>query len=382
MSNETPPSSSDNPAKPVDTPDEPLYGEAAYENPGAAADLDEQTSPPTNGDARAADESATREPDAREPATDEPATREPDADRSARNDAGEPRGEGDARNEGDDAPVVTEHPVSAEASSAQPDTAQAGSAQPDTAQAGSALNGTDTGRTDTADADRTDTGQTQAQRDDGTGEHPVADAYAEPVPAERTWAPDPSLAYTQAGPMYVAAPTKPKVRSNRGGGTLIAILSAVLFGIVYLLVVAAIGAINAGDFTDSLLNFLVSPVFYIPVIFFAVALIVLVLIVNRASWWVYIIGSFFVGAVTYFAFFGGALLSEHAWDMTPGQAGDFMRTLWVNPFAFIAGILGNEVAIWMSGWLAARGRRLKAKNAEAKTEYDRQVAAGPQQARY
>ncbi|MEO6826777.1 MAG: hypothetical protein ABI255_02415, partial [Microbacteriaceae bacterium] len=182
-----------------------------------------------------------------------------------------------------------------------------------------------------------------------------------------------------AGPVYVEAPVRPKRRGNRGVGILIALVGTIIFALAYAAVVGIIGGLDtpAERFGDEYLRYLASAPFYVPVIFFFIAMVLLILIVNRASWWVYIIGAFFVGLVVYFSFFGGALLAKQAWQLTPNEAGRFVRTLWLNPFALAGGIIGHEVAIWMGAWLSARGRRLKARNAQAQAEYDAAVAAGP-----
>lgn len=286
--------------------------------------------------------------------------------------------------------------------------------------------GTDVGGTDVggADADaslgeRLD--EQSTSQAEPAPEHPVTDAYGE-SPADRTWAPEPgsheagvdgergddpqNAAYvaapvsagthasadngqpvvppadatTQQRPVYVAAPTPPKRKSNRGAGILISILGAVIFAVVYAAVAAAIGAIGGGSgrFLEQYLDFLVRPVFWIPVVFFAIAMIILVLILNRARWWAYIIGGFFVAVVVYLAFVGAALLDIQAWQYTPDEVREFLVPVWVTPFALAAGITAREVSIWMGAWLAARGRRLTASNAEAQADYERRLAEGPQ----
>ncbi len=179
-------------------------------------------------------------------------------------------------------------------------------------------------------------------------------------------------------PIYVSAPLPPKKKSNRGYGSLIALVGTVVFAIVYAAVIAAIGVLqySTADFWSDFTNYVASAAFYVPVIFFAVAMILLVQIVNRAGWWVYIIGGFFVGAVVYFAFVGGAL-AQHASGLTPDAATRFVDTLWANAFGIAGGIAAREVSIWTGLWLAVRGRKLKARNAEARADYERALDAAP-----
>jgi hypothetical protein len=176
----------------------------------------------------------------------------------------------------------------------------------------------------------------------------------------------------------VHAPEPPVKKSNRGFGCLIALIGTVAFAVVYGAVIAAIGVLQytSADFGRDFTNYLASPAYYVPVIFFAVAMILLVQILNRSGWWAYIIGGFFVAVVVYFAFVGGAL-AEHASELTPAAASRFVGTLWVNVFGIAGGIVAREVSVWTGLWLARRGAKLKARNAAARDEYERALAAGP-----
>jgi hypothetical protein len=194
----------------------------------------------------------------------------------------------------------------------------------------------------------------------------------------------PTAAYGQpVSPIYVSAPLPPKKKSNRGFGIIVALIATVVFAIVYAAVVAAIGLVNytPGSFLHAYTTYLATAAFYVTVIFFFIAMVVLIQIVNRASWWVYIIGGFFVAAVVYFSFIGGAVL-QSANQLNAAEASRLVGSLWLSPFGIAGGIVAREVSIWAGAWLAARGRKLKVKNAEAREEYDRKLAAGPQQGGY
>ncbi len=183
-----------------------------------------------------------------------------------------------------------------------------------------------------------------------------------------------------ATPIYVTAPVPPKKKSNRGFGILIALLGTVVFAVVYAavnLVIAAIGFPAARYLDVFVKSFIGTWVFWIPVIFFFIAMVVLIQILNRAGWWAYIIGGFVVAAVTYFSYAGGVLLQIQAWKLTPEVVGRGLNVLWFTAPAIWAGIVAREVSIWTGLWLAVRGRKLKAKNVEAQAEYDRAIAAGP-----
>jgi hypothetical protein len=68
--------------------------------------------------------------------------------------------------------------------------------------------------------------------------------------------------------------------------------------------------------------------------------------------------------------------------LNAAEASRLVGSLWLSPFGIAGGIVAREVSIWAGAWLAARGRKLKVKNAEAREEYDRKLAAGPQQGGY
>lgn len=266
----------------------------------------------------------------------------------------------------------------------------------------------DTARTDAlrTDAVRTDAVRTDADADTAsrTEEHrtvvpPEDAAYdtstgAQPAAAYQTApqhaATDASATqqypeYTAAAPaptpIYVQAPTPPRNRGNRGPGILIALLATVVYAVLFALVVSIISGLTSAtvaEATNTFVEFIVRPVFYIPVIFFFLAFAALVAIVNRAGWWAYVLGGFLVAVVVYFSYIGGALLTVQAWNLTPSEAGRFVATQWLNPGALAAGILAREVPIWFGAWIARNGRKVTARNAEARKEYDRQIAEGPQ----
>lgn len=196
--------------------------------------------------------------------------------------------------------------------------------------------------------------------------------------------PDYSAGQTQSAPqtpIYVQAPTPPKNRGNRGPGILIALLATVAYAALFALVVSVISGITSAtvaEATQTFVEFIVRPVFYVPVIFFFLGFAALVAIANRAGWWAYVLGGFLVAVVVYFSYIGGALLTVQAWNLTPSEAGRFVSTQWLNPGAVTAAILAREVPIWFGAWIARNGRKVTERNIEARKEYDRQIAEGPQ----
>ena len=182
-------------------------------------------------------------------------------------------------------------------------------------------------------------------------------------------------------PVYVTAPTPPKTLGNRAAGILIGLIATAVFAVIYAVVaffISAAGATDVADATDRFTDFLVLPVFYVPVIFFFLAFALLVAVLNRAGWWAYVLGGFVVAVIVYFSYLGGALLAVQAWSLTPAEAARFLGTQWLNPGAIAAAVVAREVPIWFGAWIARRGRSVTAKNAAAKAEYERKLAEGPQ----
>ena len=195
---------------------------------------------------------------------------------------------------------------------------------------------------------------------------------SQPAPAYQT-APAPDFSAHGAPArevVYVAAPVPPKKKGNRGVGVLLAALSTVLFFIVY---VAVVVLINVSQGRPAGLVFLEDIRFYVPVLLFAIGFILLAVIVNRAGWWSFVLGSFFVGAFVYLGTVGLLLLSA-ATTLTPEDAVQASRSLLISPIVVAAGLVAREVALWVGAAISARGRRVKERNAQARAEFDRQQA--------
>jgi hypothetical protein len=222
----------------------------------------------------------------------------------------------------------------------------------------------------------------------GTGEVTPAAVPADPTPA----APDSSTTATVAEPVvaepaaaavvpaatpanqvvYVEAPKPFIAKGNRGFGILIALLSTVIFAIVYAIALYVDELIVNASQTS--FDFVTTLDFYAPVLMFAVGFIVLVLIVNRAGWAAHVIGSILVGLVV---FFGGTglILLLHINTIPSNRVSDAFTAALFSSTLVLAAIVGREVALWMGFSIAARGRRVKARNVEARVLYDQEVAA-------
>jgi hypothetical protein len=205
---------------------------------------------------------------------------------------------------------------------------------------------------------------------------PVVPA-SEPVIVDSAPSPAEPTAYTATAPaepaprvVYVEAPVPPRPLGNRGVGILFALLGAVIFAVILALATLAV-QVAATGFAD--LTFLTRMEFYIPVVVFLVAFVVLVLLANRASWWAYIIGSLIVGLVVYFGAIGLELLSTGLIQNTPTEAAQRWNAALVSPFVIVAAILAREVSMWMGVAIARRGRSVKARNVQRRDDWQREL---------
>jgi hypothetical protein len=171
--------------------------------------------------------------------------------------------------------------------------------------------------------------------------------------------------------VYVEAPKPFLARGNRGFGILIALLSTVIFAVLYAVALAVVELVRGvgADF-----SFVTVPDFYAPVLMFAIGFVVLVLILNRAGWAAHVIGSIFVGLVT---FFGGTgvLLLLHINQIPSNRVAQAFSSELFSVEIIVAALLGREVALWMGFAIAARGRKVKARNVDARVLYDQEIAA-------
>ena len=171
--------------------------------------------------------------------------------------------------------------------------------------------------------------------------------------------------------VIVDAPVAPKKKSNRLAGLLFALLASVVFTALFALAVVVIGYVVNGNIS---ISFLAQPSFYFPVLIFFLALVLVVAIVNNAGWWTYIITSVLVGAAVYFGTAGILLLSAGFLDMSRQEANAFYFGALVNPLTIAAALIAREVAIWTGAILGARGRKVRARNVEAREAYEREQA--------
>ena len=104
------------------------------------------------------------------------------------------------------------------------------------------------------------------------------------------------MSESQPQVVYVAAPVPPPPHSNRLFGSLIALVGAVAFALVYAVALAITVAVTGGSFPNTLSRILASQLFWVPILFFLVAFVLLALALNRAKWWAFALGGLLVAA--------------------------------------------------------------------------------------
>lgn len=211
---------------------------------------------------------------------------------------------------------------------------------------------------------------------------PVAEpVVAEPVVAEpgaaQPVAAEPVVAQPVSAPrevVYVEAPTPPAPRNNRGFGVLISLLGAIAFALLYFGAVAAIVSIAGATLESTLTQFLQSMAFWVPVAAYAVVSILFALIVNRAAWWAHALGSILVAALSYAISAGVILLALGVIGMTPEQGVKQVAEVFGSPWLITALVIAREVSLWFGLAIAARGRRVKERNAADRAAFEQSVA--------
>ncbi|HWH96835.1 MAG TPA: hypothetical protein VNS80_00570 [Pseudolysinimonas sp.] len=168
--------------------------------------------------------------------------------------------------------------------------------------------------------------------------------------------------------VYVSTPTPPKPRSNRIVGSLLALLGAVVFAVAYAGVAALLlSTIVAEPFRSAGFGaFIRDASFWVPVLFFAIGFVLVVLLLNRAAWWVHVLGSLLVAVIVYFGSIGVLLLlNSFAGDPDAG-----FLTLASSPFVVAAALVAREVSIWVGLLIALRGTKVKARNRADREAFD------------
>lgn len=197
-----------------------------------------------------------------------------------------------------------------------------------------------------------------------------------PAPATAATTPVEPVAPAQPTVVFVQAPQPPKKRGARGVGVAVVLLATLVFAVVFAVLVGIIALVirPTGHDAASVLASLAAPVFWVPVIVFALSYLLLVIIVNRAGWWAHVLGGFFVAILVYIAFIGAAIIQEGAFGADSATVNLIVLQQLASPFGFAAAIAAREVPIWVGGLVSRRGRTARTRNAEARTAYEQELA--------
>ncbi|MFB9746444.1 hypothetical protein [Leifsonia shinshuensis] len=220
----------------------------------------------------------------------------------------------------------------------------------------------------------------QAQQSQQPAAQP-GEATAAPVAPAQT--PPPPFIPQPVAPIFLQRPEPPKRKSNRGVGILIALVGTVAFAVLWAVAVVVVGAMltPSSEFLPVLTQYFTSQYSgWAPIVAFFVGMVVLIQIINRARWWAYILGGLFVAVFVYLVYIGAGLVDAHFWQRNADEQSLVLSRAWVNPFAVLAGVIAREMSVWTGAWLAGRGRKLKARNAEAQADYEQQLADAQNQA--
>lgn len=181
---------------------------------------------------------------------------------------------------------------------------------------------------------------------------------ADPGPDARTMVIDDTPAAPAVAPLGTVEPEPtPRRRGNRAGGLLIALLATVVFAALDLAALVGLEMLRSGTAVSEAALALF-PLVIGPSVGFALALALIVLIVNRAGWWAYVLGGFLVAVVAAGAGLAALWLAAHG---TAVPSVEQLRRILTDarqwPSLVTAAIIAREVTVWAGAWIGARGRR-------------------------
>jgi len=204
---------------------------------------------------------------------------------------------------------------------------------------------------------------------------PAEGAAVEPVEADGGDTPSvetPAAASPSERVVYVQTPAPPRKRGNRVVGVLLTLVGVIVFAVAFIAVAALVISIaQPANVTVILGSFVQSWNFWVPLLVFLVASVLAALLVNRGGWWAHVLASLVVALVVYFGQIGVFLLGA----MLPFGPEPKGFVGWAtDPFVIASAVVAREVSIWIGLGIAARGRRVKSRNTEARAAYDKELA--------
>ena len=201
---------------------------------------------------------------------------------------------------------------------------------------------------------------------------------SEPVVPESHVAPAPAPAQL---PVFVQAPEPPRLKGNRGASGLIGLVAAIVFAVLYfgakLGIAALAGEVSLENIADWSIDTATSLGFWTTVVVFFLGFWFLGSLVNRARWAAWVLLGVFVALIAWAGHIAGALVDAPFWELTTSETLEEIRRQLLSPLAIAAFVFAREITIWFGAWVARRGAKVTARNAEAQAEYERTLADGP-----
>jgi len=219
-----------------------------------------------------------------------------------------------------------------------------------------------------------------------------ADAYDDARVADRERAEPAAPAWDQPAyaapgaaapqPIFVQAPEEPRPRGNRGAAGAIGLVAAICFAVLYLAAGAVIGLVTGSITVSSIGTWLAGEVttwgLWVPTVVFFLAFWLLGAILDRGRWGLWVVLGVLVGLAAYGGHILGQLFEAPFWMVSVDEGAKVAADQLFAPLAVAAFVIGRELTVWFSAWVAARGRRMTELNLEARREYQRTLEAGPQ----
>lgn len=173
--------------------------------------------------------------------------------------------------------------------------------------------------------------------------------------------------------VFIDTAPPPKTRSNRVVGVVLALVGAGIFAVAYAgaaFVVMSL-AIPANWRNAGLGSFLRDASFWVPVLLFSLAFVLLVALLNRAAWWAHVLGSLLVAFVVYLGTSGLLFVLNNVTGGPEVSFGDYAT----NPFLIVAALLAREVSMWVGFLIARRGVKVTARNRATREAFEAEQAA-------
>lgn len=176
--------------------------------------------------------------------------------------------------------------------------------------------------------------------------------------------------------LYVAPPVPPTPKHNRGFAFGVMLLSSLVFVIVFAAINAGIIGLQSSPstFATHLEDFARNQRFWVPVAAYVVISIVVGLLLNRAGALAHALASLIVGILVYAGAVGIELLAQQVWQYGTAHRLDLLVALVTAPQLIIAGAVARETALWFGVLQARRGRRVRARNEQAKADFEAEQA--------